>query len=30
MKPMDWLVIAAGIAAIMWVCWYFFLDLRAR
>jgi hypothetical protein len=28
MKPMDWLVIAGGIAAIVWVCWYFFLAAR--
>jgi plastocyanin domain-containing protein len=25
MTPMEWIVIAAGVAAILWVNWYFFL-----
>jgi hypothetical protein len=25
MSPADWMVIAAGIAAIAWINWYFFL-----
>lgn len=28
MNPIDWLVIAAGLAAILWVVWYFFLAER--
>lgn len=28
MSPADWIVIAAGIAAIAWVSWYFFLARR--
>ena len=28
MTPQDWLVVAAGIAAIAWVNWYFFLAER--
>jgi plastocyanin domain-containing protein len=28
MSPSDWLVVAAGIAAIAWVNWYFFLARR--
>ena len=27
--PTDWLVIAAGVAAILWVLWYFFLAERS-
>jgi plastocyanin domain-containing protein len=28
MTPMEWIVIAAGVAAILWVNWYFFLARR--
>jgi hypothetical protein len=28
MKPIDWLVIICGAAAIAWVCWYFLLANR--
>jgi len=28
MTPLDWAVVAAGIAAIVWVNWYFFLAER--
>lgn len=28
MSPMDWIVVAAGAAAIAWVNWYFFLAKR--
>lgn len=28
MSPIDWVVVAAGIAAIAWVNWYFFLAER--
>jgi len=28
LNPTDWLVIAAGVAAILWVVWYFFLAER--
>lgn len=28
MSPTDWIVILAGIAAIAWVNWYFFLARR--
>lgn len=28
MTPADWVVIAAGVAAIVWVNWYFFLAKR--
>jgi hypothetical protein len=27
-SPLDWLAIAAGVAAILWVNWYFFLAGR--
>ena len=30
MQLEDWLVIAAGVAAIAWVNWYFFLAGRRR
>lgn len=30
MNATDWIVIAAGIAAIVWVNWYFFLARRAQ
>lgn len=29
MTPLDWLAIAGGLAAIVWVLWYFFLAERA-
>ncbi len=29
-NPLDWVVIAAGIAAIAWVNWYFFLAGRKK
>lgn len=29
MNPTDWLVILAGVAAVLWVNWYFFLAQRA-
>lgn len=29
MTPLEWLVVAAGIAAIVWVNWYFFLARRS-
>jgi len=29
LAPTDWLVIAAGVAAILWVYWYFFLAERS-
>lgn len=29
MNAMDWIVVAAGIAAIAWVNWYFFLARRS-
>ena len=29
MTPADWLVIAGGLAAILWVNWYFFFAQRA-
>lgn len=28
MTPLDWVVVAAGVAAIAWVNWYFFLAER--
>ncbi len=28
MTPLDWLVVAGGVAAIGWVNWYFFLAER--
>lgn len=28
MTPLDWVVVVAGIAAIAWVNWYFFLAER--
>jgi plastocyanin domain-containing protein len=28
MTPIEWIVIAAGVAAILWVNWYFFLARR--
>ncbi len=28
MQPIDWTVIAAGVAAVAWVNWYFFLTER--
>ena len=28
MSPIDWIVIAAGVAAIAWVNWWFFLSRR--
>jgi hypothetical protein len=28
MTPVDWVVLAAGVAAIAWVNWYFFLAER--
>lgn len=29
MNPMTWLVVAAGVAAIAWVNWYFFIAQRS-
>lgn len=29
MTPQEWLVVAAGLAAIVWVNWYFFLARRS-
>lgn len=28
MSPLEWLAVAAGVAAIVWVNWYFFLAGR--
>jgi hypothetical protein len=30
MHAIDWTVIAAGLGAIVWVNWYFFLAARQR
>ena len=29
LAPIDWAVLAAGLAAILWVNWYFFLAERS-
>jgi hypothetical protein len=28
MTPMEWLIVIGGLAAIMWINWYFFLSQR--
>ena len=29
LAPTDWIVVAAGLGAILWVNWYFFLAERS-